>query len=462
MIKVCIGNVFILISGIATGFILPKVLGLTNYGYYKVFTLYCSYISILHFGFVDGIYLLYGDIGNKGMDKEKFIKITSNLFYIEILVSIVCLILSITLFSDNYRMVFCFVSLNIVCINCTTYYQVLSQITQNFEELKARNIIKSILLIFASVILFIVYLCTRKYISYTIYLLIFTGIGYFLLLWYIITYKNIFQFQKIKDFFDVRKEVFEICKIGLPLTLSNLFNVIILSVDRQFVNVLFSTDQFAIYSFAYSLLTIITTIITSISTVLYPYLKTNLKMMQNNVFEKISLIVVVLSSLFTLCYYPLYLIIKNMLPDYILGCNVLLIMIPTISLSSIISIVCHNFYKTLNRSRQYFDFSVLALVISIIMNVLFYFLFKTMYAIAIASLITIFIWLLIVDITLFLGKKRNVFLMIIRYMYIIILNCFFIIFMTKVNIVKYIVYIFINIIMTFVYYIFYKKNRKEG
>ena len=44
-----------LLSGVAVGLLLPKVLSVQDYGILKIFTLYVTYTALLHFGFVDGI-----------------------------------------------------------------------------------------------------------------------------------------------------------------------------------------------------------------------------------------------------------------------------------------------------------------------------------------------------------------------------------------------------------------------
>ena len=58
-IVVLISNGLTILSGILVGFIIPKIMGVTDYGYYKTFTLYSSYIGLFHFGFIDGIYLYF-------------------------------------------------------------------------------------------------------------------------------------------------------------------------------------------------------------------------------------------------------------------------------------------------------------------------------------------------------------------------------------------------------------------
>ena len=58
--KVTTSNIIKLFAGVVVGFILPKIIGVSDYGYHKTFTLYATYVSLLSFGIVDGIYLKYG------------------------------------------------------------------------------------------------------------------------------------------------------------------------------------------------------------------------------------------------------------------------------------------------------------------------------------------------------------------------------------------------------------------
>lgn len=40
--------------------IIPKLLGVQEYGYWQLYIFYSSYVGFLHFGWNDGIYLRYG------------------------------------------------------------------------------------------------------------------------------------------------------------------------------------------------------------------------------------------------------------------------------------------------------------------------------------------------------------------------------------------------------------------
>ena len=65
---VIFSNIFILLSGVLVGFVLPKIMGVDEYGYYKLFMLYATYIVLLYFGLADGMLVKYGGQGDTQMD----------------------------------------------------------------------------------------------------------------------------------------------------------------------------------------------------------------------------------------------------------------------------------------------------------------------------------------------------------------------------------------------------------
>ena len=56
---VAISNIITLLAGVLVGFVIPKIMSVTDYGYYKIFTMYFAYTGLFHFGFCDGICLYF-------------------------------------------------------------------------------------------------------------------------------------------------------------------------------------------------------------------------------------------------------------------------------------------------------------------------------------------------------------------------------------------------------------------
>ena len=61
----------VLVSSIVV-LILPKIMGVEEYGYWQLYIFYLAYVGFLHFGWVDGIYLRYGGVEDDELDKETF------------------------------------------------------------------------------------------------------------------------------------------------------------------------------------------------------------------------------------------------------------------------------------------------------------------------------------------------------------------------------------------------------
>ena len=196
IIKVGLSNIFTLIAGILVGFIIPKIMtngdSTADYGYYKIFTLYLGYVGLFHFGFCDGIYLLYGGKSFEDLDKTKFRTYSKFYLIFEMIITLIITSISLCFVNTNYGFIFVFLGINLLAENVTNYYQIISQITGRFNELSIRNIIKSALTIIAVIVLYVLFKTNViDYLQYQIYIVITSSISLILSLWYIITYKDI-------------------------------------------------------------------------------------------------------------------------------------------------------------------------------------------------------------------------------------------------------------------------------
>ena len=70
IVKVSSSNIIQLFSGVLIGFLLPRIIGKIDYGYYKTLTLYTSYIGLFALGITDGIYLKFCGKKYDELDKE--------------------------------------------------------------------------------------------------------------------------------------------------------------------------------------------------------------------------------------------------------------------------------------------------------------------------------------------------------------------------------------------------------
>lgn len=397
ILMVTISNFTTILAGVITGFIIPKILNIEDYGLYKTFTLYSSYIGLLSLGIVDGIVLKYGNKDLEELELEKMRSIFSIYFSINVIFTLMIFFVCLTTLKNN-KVIFLFIALNIICTNITGYFQQISQITRNFKEYSFRNILKSFLNILIVLILFVMFKFNYT-INYKMYVLMLLISNYFLTIWYMFTYKELI-FGKRNTINSIKNDMKLLIKNGFPLLIANLCSTLLLTLDRQFVNVLFENEIYAIYAFAYNLLSLVTVAVSAISTVLFPSLKRAEKSKIMNEYKDYVSLIALLIFLCISIYFPLSIFIRWYLPNYILSLGIFRTIFPGLVISSAISIIIQNYYKVLNISREFFKKSVFALIISFALNVIFYKIFKTPLSISVASIFSMIIWYISCDITL--------------------------------------------------------------
>lgn len=396
ILKVAASNIIVLFSGVLVGFLLPKIIGITDYGYYKTYTLYATYVGMFHFGISDGIYLKYGGKDYSQLDRYKFRYYTKTFSFVESIIAVLIMVISIFILNDDIQFIFICLAIYLVFHNITSYYQAISQATSRFNELSQRNIIQSVLVSCIIIGLWWGKLVFHLDITYKAYIILYSIIIIILAIWYVITYREI-SFGQTRMKKENIREIFSLIILGFPLMLANLCSSLILTLDRQFVNILFDTETYAIYAFAYNMLALVTTATSAISMVLYPNLKkTDERTLKNNYSSLIGAILCLMFGCLSF-YFPLNMFVSWFLTKYIKALTIFRIIFPGLAISSAITIVMHNYYKTLGINVIFFVKSVVVLVISASANFLAYKLFGTTESISIASIITMIFWYLLVE-----------------------------------------------------------------
>lgn len=402
---VLISNVISMLSSILIGFVIPKIMGVSEYGYYKTFTLYSSYIGVLHFGFIDGIYLKFAGQKYEDLDKRQLNTYTRFLFFMQLLVSAIVFSVAFFFLNSSYFIIIILLSLNILATNIIFYYEYISQVTMMFKKTSIRLIIKSVLNIVSVAALFIL----NKYFDVKVfaYLYIFfvLSINYLMAFWYIITYRDI-TFGKRYRLLEEKEGIIALFKTGSVLLISNLVAQLVFVVDQQFVNIAFDNDVYAIYAFSYNLISLITVATSAVSMVLFPTLKTLDKefvIKKSSDLNSILLIFVgfCLSSFFVLC-----LIVQRFLPKYVDSLKIFRIVLPGVMLSSSISVIKYNCYKVFNSINVYLLFSIGVLLLSIVADFVVFFIFGSTISISAVSILVLLLWYSIVDV--YFARKHQI------------------------------------------------------
>lgn len=399
IVKVIIGNIATILSGIFVGFLLPKIISVSDYGFYKIFTLYLNYVGVLSIGIIDGIVLKYGDKNYDQLDREKFRGFFAWYTILHLFFTVVLVVSALLMKSVDYQFVFLMLGANLLPSNFTGYFQQLSQITQRFKEFYRVKIIHALLNVLILVVMFFAYKYHWIVISYRVYLFALLGVNLMVSVWYVARYKDVVFGKRVK-LKEVFVETVSLAKLGIPLLLANLCTTLILSLDRQFVSIFFTTEQYATYAFAYSMLSFVTVATSAISTVMYPMFKRVDTAWLKEKYHALNGVILMFVTCIILVYYPLCWFIRWFLPHYTESLVIFRIIMPSLVLSTSISVMMHNYYKVFGKSGQFFVKSIVCLAVSFVANIIAYYVFRSREAISIASVISMFIWYVIVEVSI--------------------------------------------------------------
>ncbi|MCD7835250.1 MAG: hypothetical protein LUG83_01025 [Lachnospiraceae bacterium] len=381
IVAVFIANMINVFFSLCTNFLLPKFLSVDSYAQIKTYQLYVSYVGLLHFGFVDGVYLRYGgkDIHALKQDKLHSSLMTMRVFQIAIVA------LSVVIGVVIKDPIFVFFSLSILPLNMNNYFKFLYQATGEFKRYgNAMNVTTIAIFLINMILLFAV--STDYYAAYlTGYVIVYA------IIWIYLEYSFRRGFGSTKSRFSFPELVTNI-KDGFLLTLGNLASIFLTSMDRWFVKILMDTVAFAQYSFAVSVENFLNLAITPITTTLYNYFcRESDPKKQNNVIQSVIAFAVLLPS----AAFGVKFILEIFLTEYIDSCTVVFFLFSAQMFGIIIKGIYVNLYKVERKQKRYFVKLCSVIAIGFVTNTLFYYMWGVKEAFALATLVSTFIWFVI-------------------------------------------------------------------
>lgn len=391
------------LMGFVTGFIIPKFLGIDDYAYLKVFTFYVTYVGVSHLGFLDGIYIKYGAYDYEDLPREKFRGYFRILILFQIIEAIILSILTFAFIGNEHRIIIVlFTIFNMIILNLTSLWAFIHQFTKRFKLFSVNTILTKLLYVIGSLCLIFCGL-----LGYLHYVILQTIINLIILLIYTYYNKEL-VFGKAISIKETVLDAKNLIGMGFFIMIGNFMSTIILGIDRIFVDRFFTIKDFAIYSFAYTLISLFYILLNSVQMVIYPYLTRVKQNTYKQVYEVIRISITVLMSI-TLCgYFFIIFIVSRFLPQYIESFDILIFLVPTVMYSGQMNILISNYYKVLHKTKEYTTNNIVAFILSIVTNLIAFMIWRNITAIAIATLISFILWLIYSDLYFVKTIKVNV------------------------------------------------------
>lgn len=378
-IRVIIIDIIGVLIGVLNGFLLPKVLDVEGYAIIKTFGLYIGYAGMLHLGFSDGMYILLGGKNYEKLDFKKVMGYFKVMLKLVFIIELIILVANLFIIKDPIVYLFL---LYAVPFQISLFFSLILRATGNYNGyslLKTATNIFTLVSVMTVILLFkdpYFYIWGQIIIQF---LLVFVSFYLFK--------GNLGKSEAINF-----SEIKYIITIGFSVLLANVVTNLIISFDRWFVKINFSTNEFAYYTFGTTLLALFLTLIASVGTVLYPFLSNYNNKKNTLIVKNIVLIIAFLSlgSSFAIDF-----IVQNFLPDYAQSMGVLKILILAFPFISTINVLYANLFKVFRKTKKFTIISIAMLAISFVSDLMLIRIFNRFDYVAFGTLITYFCWYMV-------------------------------------------------------------------
>jgi len=366
-----------ILIGVLNGLLIPKVFDIESYAYIKTFTLYISYAGMLHFGFSDGMYLILGGKDIDDIKKEK----VKGYFYVmlKIVIAAVVILFIVSIFFIK-DMVFRYFVFYILPFQVVLFISLLYRATGEFNKYVVVRVAQNVINLLS--ILIVVFIVRSPLLYMRVQVVGYIGIAIVCVVLVVFSAKKA---EKIKQ-----SEIKSITSMGFTIMTANAISLLFVTLDRWFVKVKFTVNDFAYYSFAVSMLSLFIILINSVTVLFYPYLARNKG--DARVVSKVKKYIILICSFAPAGYFALEFVVDNFLDQYIPSLEVLGILIIGIPFIALTNVLYANLYKVGLRGKEYLFVAAKMVALAFVLNVFATYVLKNPVMIAYATLITLVVW----------------------------------------------------------------------
>lgn len=382
---------------VLSSFITPVILGHDGYGYYKIFSLYTTYVPLLHIGFIDGILIRNAGKTIEDISFKKFRTYTLFLLIFELFLSIVMSIFACLInIPQINREIIIAIAIYSFLLNALTYFQFFSKCIMRFSELASIARLQSFINLFFLLLALYLYKFTAFNVNVIYYMFYMNFAVFILLCYYLVRYKKIIlgerktltsQFKNIRVFF----------RVGFAIMISYQITMVMVNADNQFISMFFKVSEYGKYAFAYSLAALLLTVFNAVSSVMLPYMKKVGKSAvvsnhDSNMAVMNAIVFFVIAS-----YYPIAWIVNNFIASYSESVQYLSVVFPGVGITCIVQSYIFNDYIMAKKIKDFCYISLANLVFDFAVYYVGFRLSHSTLKIALLSIPLLMIWYLTLE-----------------------------------------------------------------
>lgn len=340
--------------------LIPKIFGVSDYGYWQLYLLYFSYVGSIQLGWCDGVYLRYSGKNYKDLDGNLFASQIGYLIIFYLVMSSLIMLLVNVFFSENFNITI--MSLTLVAGLMTTprgFLFYVLQGTSRITEFAKMNILEKLSFVFILVGFFFAGLRSFEYI------ILADILGKLISLMGTIYICRDIVFKKWNS---SRKNLIEAYKnidAGIKLMIANIASSLIIGVVRFSIEQAWGLEVFGKISLTLTISNLVMIFINSIGIVIFPMLKRVSHEKLSDLYIIIRNILMTLLFLSLVFYYPLKMVLSAWLPEYAESLKYMALLFPIVIFESKTSLLINTYLKSLRKEKNMLYINVGTVILSL-------------------------------------------------------------------------------------------------
>lgn len=356
-------NLISLVVSILIILIIPKLIGIEEYGYWQLYLFYSSYVGFLHFGWNDGIYLRYGGKEYKSLDKKLFFSQFYMLLLFQLIIALIISIISV-IFVENQSKFF-IVQMTVFCmviVNIRFNLMYLLQGTNRIKEYSQIIMLDRVLYIGLIIAFILIDITNYKL------MVIFDITGKFFSLVYAMYCCRDIVFQRVSTFYFSFKETVINISVGIKLMFANIASMLIIGVVRFGIENSWDVATFGKVSLTLSISNFMLLFINAIGLIMFPILRRTDKNKLSGLYLTIREPLMFILFGVLILYYPIKSLISLWLPNYAESLKYMALLFPMVVYEGKIALLINTYLKVLRKEGILLRINVLSLSLSLILT----------------------------------------------------------------------------------------------
>lgn len=365
-------NIISFIVSMLVVLIVPKVIGIEEYGYWQLYLFYAAYVAFLHLGWSDGLYLKIGGKSYNELDKKNIYSQFYMFTVFQIIISIMIILIATHINVEKEKTIFIMLAITMVITNIRSLLVAILQATNRIKEYA--RVIMIDRLIYIIIIVLLLCVGIRKF-----ELLILADIiGRLISLIYSMYYCKDIIFRSSSDFTFCISESIDNIRVGIKLTVAYIASLLIIGVVRLGIEIIWGVTTFGKISFSLSISNLMMIFINAIGVLLFPILRRIKEEELPRIYVNIRSLLMILMLALLLIYYPAKNILLQWLPNYSDSFKYMTLLFPMFIYESKMAILINTYLKTLRKESYIMKINILSVIISIITTIIMGVIFRNL------------------------------------------------------------------------------------